>query len=268
MRVTDRGDRGPVWAEFIRAQNGQIIDNLARAFHLPRPKAKAAILEMLDDLDGLLQEQALSRSTLARLIELLGKNSYEQVLNDATLMGATSTQVIGTEALTALAAHTQSARMATRAAEAAEISPMIAEYLLPVVAALFLGAISIRTRTALIALARNEDDASATHDEEAQPPAGQLPVGRGSSGLFSGTTVISPNQGADREALFLDLAERLRAKAEDDTLNSARNIIKAGVGNQRAHHAPWLSQVQQWTFASLQNAGTQIQSRLRNLRSR
>ncbi|CAN1722211.1 conserved protein of unknown function [Hyphomicrobium sp. 1Nfss2.1] len=264
MRITDRGNRGAIWEEFIRVQNGQVVDNLARAFHLPRPKAKAAILEMLDDLHGLLGDQALGRSTLSRLIELIGKNNYEQVLNDATLMGATSTQVIGTEALTALTGHSQSSRMAGRAAEAAEISPMIAEYLLPVVTAIFLGAIMIRTRAALLALARNEDEPTYVADV----PAGQLPVGRGSSGLFSGTTVLTPNAGADREVLFRDLAERLRTSEEDATLARARAIINAGLGNQPTHHAPWLAQVQQWTCTSLQNAGNHIQSRLRNLRSR
>ena len=266
MRLTDQGNRGAIWEEFTRVQNGQVVDNLARAFHLPRPKAKAAILEMLDDLHGLLNEQALTRPTLARLIELIGKNNYEQVLNDATLMGATSTQVIGTEALTALTAHSQSTRMAGRAAEAAEISPMIAEYLLPVVTAIFLGAVTTRTRTALTALARNEDEPA--RDEPADMPAGQLPVGRGSSGLFSGTTVVTPNTGPGREELFRDLAERLRTSDEADTLARTRAIIKAGLGGQPTHQAPWLAQVQQWTCTSLQNAGTHIQSRLRNLRSR
>lgn len=266
MRVTERGNRGAIWQEFIRVQNGQVVDNLARAFHLPRPKAKAAILEMLDDLQGLLGDQALGRPTLSRLIEIIGKNNYEQVLNDATLMGATSTQVIGTEALTALTGHSQSSRMAGRAAEAAEISPMIAEYLLPVVTAIFLGAITTRTRAALLALARNEEEP--TYVDPSEAPAGQLPVGRGSSGLFSGTTVLTPNAGPDREVLFRELAERLRTSDDNATLARARAIIKAGLGNQPVHHAPWLAQVQQWTCASLQNAGSHIQSRLRNLRSR
>ncbi len=145
MALTVQGSRGPIWAEFTRAQNAQVIDHLARAFHLPRPKAKAAILDMLGSLIQLFDEQTLSRPALARLIELLGKNNYEPMLEDPTLMGATSTQVIGTEALTALAGHSESTRIASRAAAASEISQMIAEYLLPVVAAMVLGALSART---------------------------------------------------------------------------------------------------------------------------
>ena len=103
MMIADPGARGPLWAEFTRAQGGQAITHLARSFHLPRPKAKAAVLSMLAALTQHFDEQTLTRGTLARLIELLGKNDYEQVLETPALMGATSTQVIGNDALTALA---------------------------------------------------------------------------------------------------------------------------------------------------------------------
>ena len=63
-------NRGPIWGEFTRAQNGQAISNLARAFHLPRAQAKAAILSMLGAITQRVDEQTLSRGTLARLIDL------------------------------------------------------------------------------------------------------------------------------------------------------------------------------------------------------
>ena len=87
MMGADPSGRGPLWVEFTRAQGGQAINHLARSFHLPRPKAKAAILSMLGALTQHFDEQTVSRGTLARLIELLGKNDYEQVLETPALMG-------------------------------------------------------------------------------------------------------------------------------------------------------------------------------------
>ena len=268
--LTERGKRGPLWAEFTRAQNGAVIDNLARAFHLPRPKVKAAILEMLVALTLLLDEQTLSRGALARLIELLGKNDYEQVLEDSMLMGATSTQVIGNEALTALAGHDGSTRIAARAAATAEVSQMIAEYLLPVVAAMFLGALSVRTRPALLAVARHEvlqpksDEAVTAH-----PTLAQLPVGRGSSGVFGGTTVVTSDAGAERDALYRQLAERIRADggAADDPIGAARRIVAEGLG-VRTRHAPWLARAHKLALTGVQTAKAKIDERLRKLRSR
>lgn len=260
--------RGPVWTELTRAQGGQAISNLARAFHLPRPKAKTAILEMLVPLTLCLDQQTLSRATLARLIELLGKNDYEHVLEDPALMGATSTQVIGNDALTALAGHDGSTTIASRAAAAAQISEMIAEYLLPVVAALFMGALSARIRAALLALARN--DGSAAEPVGAAAPAPQLPVGRGSSGVFSGSTVIAGG-GVARETLYRALAERIRnggkTPDEQDPLADVRRIIAEGLG-VRARHAPWLARLQQRAAAALDGARALAQQRLSAWRRR
>lgn len=270
--VTDPRNRGPIWGEFTRAQNRQAISNLARAFHLPRPQAKAAILVMLGALTQCFDEQTLSRSTLARLIELLGKNDYEQVLETPTLMGATSTQVIGNDALTALAGREASSRIANRAAAAAGISEMIAEYLLPVVAAMFMGALSAKTRANLSALARNEaaPDANAP-PAESSAAAIQLPVGRGSSGFFSGSTgIASALVDPARESLYRELADRIRDSGKTpgrDPLDAARRIMADGLG-VRARHAPWLARLQRWGAGALQSASAQTQERLRNLRNR
>jgi hypothetical protein len=274
MLVAAPRNRGPIWAEFTRAQNRLAISNLARSFHLPRPQAKIAILAMLGALTQSFDEQTLSRGTLARLIELLGKNDYERVLETPTLMGATSTQVIGNDALTALAGRAASTRIANSAAAAAGISEMIAEYLLPVVAALFMGALAAKTRANLLALARNDDAAqAAARPDETTAPSMQLPSGRGSSGFFAGSTGIGPGIGADpaREKLYRELAERIRdgAKAPGmpDPLNAVREIMAEGIG-VRARHAPWFAHLQRWGMDALQSASMQMQQRLRDLRSR
>lgn len=245
-----------------------VIDNLARAFHLPRPKAKAAILEVLGSLTPLLDEQTLSRPALARLVELLGKHNYEQALEDPTLIGATSTQVIGTEALTALAGHSESARIAARTSAASGVSPMIAEYLLPVVTAMFMGALSQRTRPGLLSLARNGQTAASTDNAtEAHATSALLPVGRGSSGQFSGATVITSGTGPERDELYRNLAERLRNGGAGDRIGAVRQVLAEGLG-VRTRHAPWLARAQKLAVSTLQSAGSLIQERLRKPRSR
>ena len=257
--VQSRG-RGPVWVELTRAQDGKAIDNLARAFHLPRPKAKTAILEMLVPLTLCLDQQTLSRGAMARLIELLGKNDYERLLDTPALMGATSTQVIGNDALTALVGRDGSSSIAARAAAAADISRMIAEYLLPVIAAMFMGAVSARTRPTLEALARNDGSAPI----ETVAPAPQFPVGRGSSGVFAGATVISGG-GVSRETLYRELAARIRnagkTAEEGDPLATARRIVADGLG-VRTRHAPWLARLHLWAGMALHDARAVARQRI------
>ena len=272
MTGADPSGRGPLWVEFTRAQGGQAINHLARSFHLPRPKAKAAILSMLGALTQRFDEQTVSRGTLARLIELLGKNDYEQVLETPALMGATSTQVIGNDALTALAGREESSRIASRAATTAGISEMIAEYLLPVVAAMFMGALSAKTRSSLYVLMRGPDGEAL--DPQAQPsaPVLQFPIGRGSSGFFSGTGSGSAvGHDPAREAMYLDFAARIRAggatPGAPDPLAATRRAMAVGLG-VRARHAPWFARLQKWGSKTLRTVSLQTQERLRALRSR
>lgn len=268
MRVRQKGNRGPIWDEFTRAQNGLVINNLARAFHLPRPQVKSALIEMLAELTRSSDGQSLSRASLARLVELVGKNDYERVLDDPMLMGATSTQVIGNEALTALAGHEESIRIASAAARTAGISEMIAEYLLPVVAAMFMGALSQRTRARVLALARNEEAIRSNDDPAASPGSVLLPVGRGSAaGAFSGATVVAPDSGPERQALCRVLADRIRQGGADDPINAARQILADGLG-VRSRYAPWFARANRWASAQLQATAGQIQERLRRWRSR
>jgi hypothetical protein len=272
MMGADPRWRGPLWGEFTRAQGGQAINHLARSFHVPRPKAKTAILSMLGALTQHFDEQTLSRGTLARLIELLGKNDYEQVLETPALMGATSTQVIGNDALTALAGRDESSRIASRAATAAGISEMIAEYLLPVVAAMFMGALAAKTRAGLSVLMRNGDAPGAEPPAEPSASAPQYPIGRGSSGFFAGTAVgTAVGANPAREAMYLEFAERIRRGEEKtgkpDPLGATRRVMAEGLG-VRARHAPWFARVQKWGADALRTAGLQTQERLRALRSR
>jgi len=273
MLSADPRNRGPIWGEFTRAQHRQAVSNLARAFHLPRPQAKTAILVMLGGLTQSFDEQTLTRETLAKLIELLGKNDYERFLETPTLMGDPQTQAIGNDALTTLVGPRASARLAERAAAVAGIRQTIAEYLLPVVAAMFMGALAAKTRGQLLALARyGKVNGAAEPEPEENAPAILLPVGRGSSGFFNGLTLTTSSSGSnpEREGLYRDLAERIRAGASavgDDPLSAARGIVAQGLG-VRARYAPWLTRLQLWSASTLQSAGTHAHERLRRLRNR
>jgi len=273
MLSADPRNRGPIWGEFTRAQHRQAVSNLARAFHLPRPQAKTAILAMLGGLTQSFDEQTLTRETLAKLIELLGKNDYERFLETPTLVGDPQTQVIGNDALSTLVGPQASARLARRAAAVAGINQTVAEYLLPVVAAMFMGALAGKTRGQLLALARNgEAGGTAEPEPEENAPAILLPVGRGSSGFFNGFTLTTSSGAAnpEREGLYRDLAERIRAGTSadgNDPLALTRRIVAQGLG-VRARYAPWLTRLQLWSASTLHSAGTQAHERLRRLRSR
>lgn len=259
--------RGPIWGELTRAQNRQAVSNLARAFHLPRTQAKTAVLVMLDALTQSLDEDALSRDTLARLIELLGNGDYERVLETPTLMGAPATQAIGKDALNVLFGNDVGENLASHVANAAGISITVAEYLMPVVAAMIIGGLSFLTRAEVIAFIRNEP--AIPEDFTA---ALQLPVGRGSSGFFNGLTLASHTVYGDGERadLFRHLAEEIRLGANAaaaDPYEPVRRIIARGFG-MRARYVPWFAKLHVWGTSALQSAGTQAQQRLNQFRTR
>lgn len=266
--------RGPIWAEFTRAQHGQVLNHLARAFHLPRAKVKAAVLVILGELTKSIDSQTLSRGQLARLVALLGKGVYEQVLETPTLLGATSTQVIGNEALTVVAGREQSKRIAAETAAASGVSPMIAEYLLPVVAAIFVGALAAQTRSGLFALMHGTADAAATAQAsfEGSAAAMQFPVGRGSGSFSSSASGVARTGGSPAtESLYLTLADEIRstthAPGKPDPLDAARRVVAGALGVSWRPGA-WIERLRRWGPTALKMASATTQERLRKLRNR
>ena len=118
-----------------RAQGGQAFANLARAFHLPPAKVEAAVGAMATSLIPQIEAKLRSRRFLVRLIELFSKGMHHQVLENPTMLGTTSTQVLGNDALNVIAGREVAKTIARDAAARSGVSEMIAEYLLPVVAA-------------------------------------------------------------------------------------------------------------------------------------
>jgi Bacterial protein of unknown function (DUF937) len=193
------------------AQNGQAYANLARAFHLPPDKVEEAVNDMLRALIPDIAERMGSPRSLAALVELLGKSDYEKVLETPTLLGATHTQVLGSEALTVLAGRKESKRLVRHAAATAGVSEMISEYLAPALAALLVGALARTCRQDLEAIMGHAQGAGDPVSQADPTPPPQLPIvagGVGFSGSTGGTASLA-TYGAP-ESQYIDLAEDIR----------------------------------------------------------
>jgi hypothetical protein len=237
------------------AQDGQTIANLARAFHLPPEKVQIAVSAMLGDLTALVEKRAQSRRSLAGLIELLGQTGYERVLETPALLGATHTQVLGTDALKFIAGRGAGDRMAHSAAEVAGITEMISEYLLPVVAALLVGALTMLSRPALAAIinggpvALDAIPASGAERQGLQLP--RVSGGFGFSGSTGGGSSFIPALATDHYlALAEDILRSDRAPGTTDPTDNVRKVIEVSLGLPDDGTAPsdadWATKMQRW----------------------
>jgi hypothetical protein len=219
------------------AQNGQAFANLARAFHLPPDKVEAAVGTMVEELTAHLARSLRSPRSLAALVELLGQSGYEQVLDTPILLSATHTQVIGSDALKVIAGHDESQRMARHAATVAGISEMIAEYLLPAITAMLVGALAKASRPDLERIMGTADDAAVDppSDSGANPGSLSLPLVAGGVG-FSGSTGGTVSVAGPTDALthYLELAEEIRradrAAGAPDTAGAVRRALAPLLG--------------------------------------
>jgi len=260
-----------IWAQLSEAQNGQLIDNLARAFHLARAKARAALIAMVGELVNCIDGQTVSQSQLARLVEVLGQGVHEQVLDTPTLLGTTSTQVIGSDALAIIAGRDESKRIVEQSAAAADISMMIAEYLLPVITTLLVGALARETRGKLVSLSTGEP----VIEEPPSDTTGgglQLPLAVGTasfSGSVGGSLRVAGNQAAashyDEIAAAIRGTGRLPGKP--DAAIAVRRIIAAGLGVPLGP-AGWIVRLQRWGAEAINTVHTELRRRLRAVRER
>jgi hypothetical protein len=243
------------------AQDGQAFANLARAFHLPPEKVDLAVGAMLDDLIAHIQQRAQSRRPLAGLVELLGQTGYERVVEVPAQLGATHTQVLGNDALKFIAGRSASERIARTAAAAADVSEMITEYLLPVVAALLVGAMTKMTRFGLAAIINGTPGGAL----DAVPLSGadrmgmQLPRvsgGFGFSGSTGGGSSFAPALVTDHYlALAEDIKRTNRPLGVPDPAIAVRQVIEASLGVPGSGVAGsargWLDLMQRWGRATL-----------------
>ena len=230
------------------AQDGQALANLARAFHLPPTKVEPAVGAMIASLLVEIERKRPSRRFLAKLVELLGKYQHQQVLENPTLLGATSTQVLGNDALGVIAGRDASKTIARQAAAAAGVSEMIAEYLLPVIAAMLVGALAKASRTGLEGLMRDDPDAP---DSEPSPVIARLPqvaaAGMGFSGSTGGSVgLASPVAISSRHE---ELAESIRLAGRvpgaTDAAEATRRVLAPILGGPKSPF-DWIGRLRAW----------------------
>lgn len=209
------------------AQNGQTYANLARAFHLPPEKVQSAVEDMLGPLIAHIGERLPSRHALAELVEMLGKSDYDRVLETPMLLGATHTQVVGSEALAVIAGRKESNRLVRHAATVADVSEMIAEYLLPVVAAMLIGALAKACRPELEEIMGHAPGEGALAPQS-DPNAGAYDLPRVSGGVgFSGSTggTLSVPSPIVSESHYIELAQDIRRGDTSDVAEAVRRVL-------------------------------------------
>jgi hypothetical protein len=224
------------------AQDGHAFANVARAFHLPAPKVEVAIAAMLDEIVAHVEKRMQNRRSLAGLIELLGQNGYEQVLETPVLLGATHTQVLGNDALKFITGRGTSDSLARQAAAHAGISEMISEYLLPVVAAMVVGALAKSSRRALERI-MGTDDIGDGNPAEPVPNLPRVSGGVGFSGSTGGGIVAGT---AASHGAYLELAEAVRRAEQNpgasDPAPAVRRALAASLGGASAA-AGWIDRL-------------------------
>ncbi len=242
------------------AQNGQAYANLGRAFHLPPTKVEDAVEAMLGALLTDIGERLTSRRSLAELVQLLGKSDYERVLETPILLGATHTQVLGTKALNVIAGRNESKRLTHHAAMVADVSEMIAEYLLPVVAAMLVGALAKLSRPALEEIMGRTADVGDL-PPQSDPHQGQLQLPRVSGGVgFSGSTggSVAVAGAAASSSHYLELAEVIRRGAPAPSADPAEAVRHALASMLDLPAGPlgWIRRLQAWGRTAIHRAGT------------
>jgi hypothetical protein len=237
------------------AQNGQTYANLARAFHLDPEKVEEAVNDMLDALVVDFGERMAARGSLADIVELLGRSDYEHVLETPAQLGATHTQVLGTEALNVIAGRKESKRLVHHAASAAGVSEMIAEYLLPAVAALLVGALAKTCRAQLEAIMGHSNDEPGAAPQNDPTPL-QLPHVSGGVGFTGSTggTVRLANYGTS-QSHYLDLAASIRRPmaGAPDEVEAVRRVLAPILG---LPYGPlgWFRRIGNWSTGALNAA--------------
>jgi hypothetical protein len=249
--IAKEGPRGMrILTMLGEVHNGQAITHLARAFHLPPEKVELAVGVMIDDLAAGVRAAMRSPRSLAQLVELLGKGSHEPVLDTPELLGDTHTQVIGNEALRVIAGRTDSKRIAQHAASFAGVSEMIAEYLLPVIAAMLVGLLAKSIRVGLATIGH---DADGSHVDATAADAGaplQLPRVSGGVG-FSGSTGGSVAASfAGPPGQYADLAEAIRRNDPPGDAQAVRRLLAPIVGSPSSP-AALMARLRRWGARTL-----------------
>ena len=125
------------------AQDGQAIQNLARAANVEPERLDVAIQTALPEFSYALERNTLSRGGLADLVEALGDGHHEVILDNPAALADPRIVHDGNEILGyVLGSKDRSRAVASQAAQAAGLSDSLIRMLMPYIAQMVMGAIA------------------------------------------------------------------------------------------------------------------------------
>jgi hypothetical protein len=130
----------------LGAQDGQAVGALSQQFGLSQDQTVSALGALLPALAGGLQRNMSAPGGLDKLMGALGSGQHSAYIDDMTTLGSATTVQDGNAILGhVLGSKDVSRSVATNAASATGIAPDVLKQMLPVVAALAMGALAKQT---------------------------------------------------------------------------------------------------------------------------
>ncbi|HEY0671973.1 MAG TPA: DUF937 domain-containing protein [Longimicrobiales bacterium] len=131
------------------ASNGVAVQKLAEQFGLPPEKATAAIGALMPAVAAGLKRNIATEADASRLTSALASGRHENYLDQPELLADTATTADGNAILGHIFGDKEVSRqVATGAAQKTGIDPSILKKMLPLVAAIAMGALAKQTKTA------------------------------------------------------------------------------------------------------------------------
>lgn len=126
-----------------KAQGGNALGNLAASFGLTPEQAEAVVKSVLPQLERRMERNTLSRGGVADLVEMLGRAGGGGFIDRKEAIGDERVTSFGIDALdNILGSKEQSRAVAARASRASGISEELIKQMLPVIAAMVMGALA------------------------------------------------------------------------------------------------------------------------------
>ena len=125
------------------AQAGNALGNLAQSFGLSPQQAEAVLSSVLPQLERRMERNTLSRGGVADLIEILGRTGGGAYVDSGAALADPSVRSFGIDVLdNILGSKDQSRAVAARASRASGLSEELIKQMLPVIAAMVMGALA------------------------------------------------------------------------------------------------------------------------------
>lgn len=129
-----------------RAQGGTLVANLAKSYGLDPNQAAAAFNAILPQLAAGIERNTLNRGGIADLVKAIGDGHHAQYLDRPELIGTQAMVADGNEILSHILGSRDASRaVADRAAASSGLGSALIRQLLPIIAAMLMGALSRQT---------------------------------------------------------------------------------------------------------------------------